>query len=51
MNGVKALRAAGLFSVMIPDILPYHDGLAPYVDMLLKDLRQLETLLFAAKGA
>lgn len=51
VNGVKALRAAGLFSVMIPDILPYHDGLAPYVDMLLKDLGQLETLLLAAKGA
>lgn len=47
VNGIKSLRAAGMVSVMIPDILPYHDGLAPYVDVLLDDLNQLDQLLCA----
>jgi len=41
VNGVKAIRAAGMTSVMIPDMKPYTEELAPYVDLLLEDLTQL----------
>ncbi len=46
-NGIRAVRAAGMVSVMIPDLLPYTDDCAPFVDHLLSDLAQLETLLSA----
>lgn len=42
VNGVKALRAAGMRSIMIPDILPYTEELAPYVDVCLSSLQELE---------
>lgn len=32
VNGLRALRAAGMVSVMVPDLLPYTEALAPYVD-------------------
>lgn len=41
LNGVKAVRAAGMYCVMIPDILPYGDPHAPYVDKVLEDLTAL----------
>ena len=41
VNGVKAIRAAGMTSVMVPDMKPYTEELAPYVDLLLEDLDQL----------
>lgn len=46
INGVKAVRAAGLTCVMIPDTLPYGEHLAPYVDILLHDLSELENAIF-----
>lgn len=45
VNGVKAVRAAGMRCVMIPDLLPFTDDLAPYVDHLLTGLNQLEGVL------
>ena len=45
VNGVKAVRAAGLRCVMIPDVLPYTPELAPYVDMLLSDLSELSAII------
>ncbi len=45
VNGVKAVRAAGMRCVMIPDLLPFTDDLAPYVDHLLTSLNQLEGVL------
>lgn len=45
VNGVRSVRAAGLYSVMIPDILPYTEDLAPYVDLRLDNLQQLEAAL------
>jgi HAD superfamily hydrolase (TIGR01509 family) len=31
-NGLKAVRGAGMVSVMVPDLLPFEPALAPYVD-------------------
>ena len=45
VNGVKAVRAAGMRSVMIPDLLPFTADLAPYVDHLLTSLNQLESVI------
>ncbi len=45
VNGVKSAKAAGMLTVMIPDMLPYTDALAPYVDHKLNNLMALETLL------
>ncbi len=45
VNGVKSAKAAGMLTVMIPDMLPYTDALAPYVDHALDSLMALETLL------
>lgn len=44
-NGLLSLRAAGCHSVMIPDMLPYSETLAPYVDSLLSDLTELCPLI------
>ena len=41
LNGVKAVRAAGMRSVMIPDLLPYGPDFAPYVDVRLNSLHEL----------
>ena len=45
VNGVKSAKAAGMLTVMIPDMLPYTDVLAPFVDHKLDSLMALETLL------
>lgn len=44
-NGVRAVRAAGMYSVMIPDILPWCEEVAPFTDTVLSSLRELEPLL------
>lgn len=44
-NGVRSLRAAGAVSVMVPDILPYTEAFAPYVDHVLENLDQLPELI------
>lgn len=44
-NGVKSLRAAGVHSVMIPDLLPFTEELAPYVDTCLHSLHELCPLI------
>lgn len=46
VNGVKAIRAAGMTSVMVPDVFPYTDALAPYVDHCLTSLTELEHAIF-----
>ena len=47
-NGLKSSKAAGLYTVMIPDLLPYSDALAPYADQRMDQLTELKTL-FEAK--
>ena len=44
-NGVRAVRAAGMYSVMIPDILPWCKEVAPCTDAVLTSLGELEPLL------
>lgn len=44
-NGVRAVRAAGMYSVMIPDILPWCEEVAPCTDAVLTSLGELEPLL------
>lgn len=49
-NGVKSLRSAGCHSVMIPDLLPFSEELAPYVDSCLTGLDQLCALIDRLNG-
>ena len=44
-NGVRAVRAAGMTSVMIPDVLPFSEAFAPYVDHVLPDLLALQAMI------
>lgn len=37
-NGLKAGRAAGMMTVMIPDLIPYADSLAPFCDAVFPNL-------------
>lgn len=46
LNGVKAIRAAGMRCIMIPDTLPYGEAFAPYTDMVIPSLHELERVLF-----
>lgn len=41
LNGVKAVRSAGMRCVMIPDILPFSSAHAPYVDVVYDELMDL----------
>ena len=45
-NGVRAIRAAGMRSVMIPDVLPFTEAQRPFVDDCLTSLNELEGTLF-----
>ena len=45
LNGIKAGRAAGITVVMVPDVFPYTDDLARYVDHVLPDLAAVIPLL------
>lgn len=47
LNGVKAIRSAGMLSVMVPDLLPYGETFAPYVDICLDSLKELDAALQA----
>ena len=44
-NGLRSLRAAGVHSVMIPDLLPFSVELTPYVDTCLDSLSDLCPLI------
>lgn len=46
LNGVKAVRAAGMTSVMIPDVHPFSPAYAPFVDRTLPSLVDLEQALW-----
>lgn len=50
-NGLISLRNAGCYSVMIPDLLPFSDALAPYVDECAENLLQLPILADRLNGA
>ena len=41
-GGLRAVRAAGMLSVMVPNLIPYSEALAPYVDLCLESLAELE---------
>ena len=45
-GGLRAVRSAGMCSVMIPDRVPYSEELAPYVDLCLNSLAELEKAVF-----
>lgn len=44
-SGLRAIRAAGAYAVMIPDLQPYTDALKPYVDTVLASLHELPGLI------
>ncbi len=50
LSGLRAIRAAGATSVMIPDLLPYTDALRPYADYVLQSLNELEGLIDRING-
>lgn len=45
LNGLKAGRASGACTAMIPDIVPYSEPYAPYCDYLCSTLSDIEPLL------
>ena len=49
-SGIRAVRAAGMVSVMVPDVVPYNDSLAFAVDHLLDDLTQVRAALQLPEG-
>ncbi|MDD3336282.1 MAG: HAD family phosphatase [Eubacteriales bacterium] len=49
-NGLKSLRAAGCYSLMIPDLLPFDESLAPYVDRVLDSLDEVCGLVDRLNG-
>jgi HAD superfamily hydrolase (TIGR01509 family) len=44
-NGVKSVRAAGMVSVMVPDLIPFTQALSPYVDHCVPTLKDIIPLL------
>ena len=44
-NGLKAGRAAGMRTCMVPDRIPYTDALRPYVDDVRQSLREVIPLI------
>lgn len=44
-SGLRAIRAAGAWPVMIPDLLPYSETLKPFVDSVLNSLSELPPLI------
>ena len=44
-RGLQAVRAAGMYSVMIPDMQPWSEALIPLIDARLERLEELEGLL------
>ena len=45
VHGVHAVHAAGMFSVMVPDMIPYTHHLSAQVDVVIPDLFSLEAAL------
>ena len=43
--GVRAVRAAGMLSVMVPDVIPFSGDLAPFVDRVFPGLKDLQAFL------
>lgn len=44
-NGLRAIRAAGMTSVMVPDLVPYTDALSAVTDAVLPSLHELISLI------
>lgn len=45
VNGVRSIREAGMLSIMVPDMTPYQQDMATYVDFCIQDLTQIKTVL------
>ena len=44
-NGLRAGRAAGAVTIMVPDLIPYGPEIAPCCDHVVRDLREAEVIL------
>ena len=44
-NGLRAGRAAGALTVMVPDLSPYCPEIAPFCDHVVRDLKEAEAVL------
>lgn len=49
-NGLISGHAAGMVTVMIPDLIPFSDALSPVVTHVLPDMNALKNLLTEQKG-
>ncbi len=49
-NGLMAGRAAGMRTVMIPDLIPFTDDLLPYADAVLHDLFAVREYIAKVNG-
>lgn len=45
LSGIRAVRAAGMTAVFVPDLVPYSEAIAPCVDHRLDDLTQVRPAL------
>lgn len=50
LSGVRSIRAAGAGCVLIPDLLPYDERFAPYVDYRLESLHEVCPLVDRLNG-
>lgn len=41
LNGIRAAKAAGALSCMVPDLTPADDGIRPFCDIICEDLSQV----------
>lgn len=48
--GVQAVRASGAYSVMVPDMLPFGERFAPFVDSCLESLHEICPLVDRLNG-
>ncbi len=44
-SGLQAIRMAGATPVMVPDLIPFTDAIAPFADHVLDNLRELPALI------
>lgn len=44
LNGVKAAKTAGMYSVMVPDLLPFEEKFYPYVDKCYNEIKEILNL-------
>lgn len=50
-SGLRAVRAAGMTSIFVPDVIPFTEELAPFADHVLTSLNEVRSALQLAEAA